>query len=345
MSDIDGLKQELQKYTNFYWSLFHKTNDDCSYYKDIINEKDLEIIRLKRELSVYNVKIYNGMISSVSPDNTHGIIECPDFENKISFHKSNCKDFILKKIKMIDKKVKFNLDFTYGKFQATNIRIVDTVEQPKDLYDIIDDFEAAPELFDNIKYTVDEKKEDEYKINPLFKNCNVWYMNGYNTKNMEKLLSVWEHLIDNGFVYTWCGEGSWRYNTNKTNVNTKLPDKLNNGDKIAWYFPQRGYSSILEVKGKAHLATDDELSIIKSSFRENTIAEIRESFKKYSWNIIFIPVNFLAKTSKDKCIVAKDINWNEDYDWSYGFRGSSSIKPSSPYWLEQVSRMYDHMKK
>ena len=52
MSDIDGLKQELQKYTNFYWSLFHKTNDDCSYYKDIINEKDLEIIRLKRELSV-----------------------------------------------------------------------------------------------------------------------------------------------------------------------------------------------------------------------------------------------------------------------------------------------------
>ncbi len=343
MPNIDEIKEELDKHTKMYWSLFNKTKEDCSYYKDIINDKDLEIIKLKRELSVYKGDIYSGEISFVSPDNTSGFIRCDNFENKISFHKANCKDFILKKIQMIVKKVKFNLDFTYGKFQATNIRIVDTVEQPKDLYNIIDDFMEAPEMFDNIKYTVDEKKEDEYKINPLFKNCNVWYMNGYNTKYMDKLLSVWEHLIDNGFVYTWCGNKS---NTHKTdiNINSKLQDKLNIGDKIAWYFPKRGYSSILEVKGNPHLATDDELSVIKPCFSENTIAEIRDSFKKWSWNVMVIPVEFLAKTNKNNCIGSKDINWNEDYDWSYGFRGSSSIKPSSPHWLEQVSRMYDHMK-
>lgn len=342
MSDIDELKEELDKYKKYYWSLFHKTKDNCIHYKDIIHDKDLEIMRLKRKLSIYNVKLYNGKVIFVSPDNTYGFIESPDFENKISFHKANCKDFILKKIKMIDKNIIFNLDFIHGKFQAINIKIQDTVEQPKDYYNMMDDFMEAPEMFDNIKYTVDEKKEDEYKINPLFKNCNVWYMNGYNTKNMDKLLSVWEHLIDNGFVYTWCGN---KRGAHKTDINSKLQDKLNIGDKIAWYFPQRGYSSILEVKGNPHLATDDELSVIKPCFSENTITEIRDCFKKWSWNVIVIPVNFLAYTSKDRCIGREDINWNNDNVWSYGFRGSSSIKPSSPHWLEQVSRMYDHMKK
>jgi len=339
MSGIDELKEELEKYKNYYWSLFNKTKDDCSHYKDTIHEKNLEIMRLKRKLSIYNVKIYHGKVTFVSPDNTYGFIECPDFENKISFHKLNCMDFILKKIQMIDKNVIFNLDFVHGKFQATNIKNNDTVEQPKDYYNIIDDFMEAPEMFDNINYTIDDKKE-EYKINPLFENCDVWYMNGYNTKHMIDVLSIWEHLIDNGFVYTWCGCGS-----SSNNVNSKLPDKLKISDKIAWYFPQRGYSSILEVKGKPHLANDNELSVIKSSFKENTIEEIRGSFKKWSWNVMVIPVNFLAYTSKDKCIGSDHVNWKHDNDWSYGFRGSSAIKPSSPFWLEQVSMMYDHMKK
>tara|TARA_B100001115_G_C15835602_1_gene417735 strand:+ start:92 stop:1117 length:1026 start_codon:yes stop_codon:yes gene_type:complete len=340
MSGIDELEEELQKYTNLYWSLFNKTKDDCSHYKDIIDKKDLEIIRLKRELAIYKVKIYNGKISFVSLDNTYGFIECPDFENKISFHKTNCKDFLLKKVQMIDKKVTFNLDFTHGKFQATNIKNNDTIEQSNDYYNMIDDFMEAPDMFDNIKYTVDGENEGEYKINPLFKNCNVWYMNGYSTKYMLDVLSIWGNLIDNGFVYTWCGCGP-----SSNNINSKLPDKLKISDKIAWYFPQRGYSSILEVKGKPHLANDNELSVIKNSFKEDTIEEIRDSFKKWSWNVMVIPVNFLVYTSKDKCIGQDDINWNKEYDWSYGFRGSSAIKPTSPYWLEQVSKMYDHMNK
>ena len=346
MSTMDELKEELNKYTSFYWSLFNKTKGDCIYYKDIIHDKDLEIMKLKRELGTFKVNIYHGKISSVSPDNTFGLIECHDFENKIRFHKTNCMDFILKKVQMIDKEVTFNLDFIYGKFQAINIKNNDTNDNPKDLYNIMDDFMDAPDMFDNIKYTIEDDgcDEKEYKINPLFINCDVWYMNGYNTHDMEQSLSIWEHLIDNGFVYTWCGKGSWRYN-NKTNVNTKLSEKLNIGDKIAWYFPQKGYSSILEVKGDPHLAGDDELSVIKSCFKENTIDEIKESFQKWSWNIIIIPVKFLAHTNKNNCIGRGHIKWNKDYEWAYGFRGSSAIKPTSPYWLEQVSKMYDHMKK
>ena len=61
--------------------------------------------------------------------------------------------------------------------------------------------------------------------------------------------------------------------------------------------------------------------------------------------MIIIPVKFLAYTNKGKYIGRDDINWNKDYDWSYGFRGSSAIKPTSPHWLEQVSMMYDCMKK
>ena len=345
MTTVEELKEECEKYTNLYWSLFNKTKDDCSSYKDIIHEQNLEIIKLKRELGIYKATVYTGKITSVSPDNVIGSIECPEFENKISFHKENCKDFILKKTHMIDKEVSFNLDFTYGKFQAINVKTCSSLNQPQDYYTLIDDFMEAPDMFENINYTVTEEKEvEEYKINPLFKNCDVWYMNGYNIHHMESALSLWEHLIDNGFVYTWCGKGSWRGDSS-SHVNGKLADKLKISDKIAWYFPQKGYSSILEVKGKPHLARDNELSIIKSSFKEDTIEGIRESFKNYSWNVIIIPVKFLAYTNKDKCIGRDDINWNKNHDWSYGFRGSSAIKPTSPHWLEQVSMMYDYMKK
>ena len=343
MSEIDELKEELQKNKKIYWALFNKTKDDCSYYKDIIYEKDLEIMELKRKLAIYNVKVYNGKIISVSHDNTSGFIDCPDFENKISFHKSNCRDFILKKVQMIDKEVSFNLDFVYGKFQATNVKNKGTIDHANNYYNIIDDFMQSPDIFDNINYSVSEKKVEEYQINPLFKGCDVWYMNGYNTNHMERELSIWEHLIDNGFVYTWCGKGSWRSNT-KTIVNSKLPDKLKISDKIAWYFPQRGYSSILEVNGRPHLVNDNELSIIKNAFSEDTIEGIRGSFKKWSWNVMIIPVKFLAYIDKNDCIVRDDIEWNKDHDWSYGFRGSSVIRPTSSHWLEQVSKMYDYMK-
>ena len=341
MTTVEELKEECEKYVNLYWSLFNKTKDDCSYYKGIIHEQDLEIIKLKREMGIYKANVYTGKITSVSPDNVFGSIECSDFENKISFHKENCKDFILKKTHMIDKEVSFNLDFTYGKFQAINVKTSSSLNKPHDYYTLIDDFMEAPDMFENINYTVNEEKEG--KINPLFKNCNVWYMNGYNIHHMESALSLWEHLIDNGFVYTWCGKGSWRGDTG-SHVNSKLADKLKISDKIAWYFPQKGYSSILEVKGKPHLATDNELLIIKSRFKEETIDEIRDSFKKYSWNVVIIPVKFLAYTHKENCIGRNDIDWNNDYNWSYGFRGSSAIKPKSPHWLEQVSMMYDYMK-
>ena len=43
---------------------------------------------------------------------------------------------------------------------------------------------------------------------------------------------------------------------------------------------------------------------------------------------MIIPVNFLAYRNKDHCIGRDDIEWDKDHDWSYGFRGSSVIKPS-----------------
>ena len=60
------LQEECEKYTNLYWGLFHKTKSGCEHYKDIINKKDLRIIELERKLSIYEVKEYNGVISSVS---------------------------------------------------------------------------------------------------------------------------------------------------------------------------------------------------------------------------------------------------------------------------------------
>ena len=92
MTTVEELKEECEKYVNLYWSLFNKTKDDCSYYKGIIHEQDLEIIKLKREMGIYKANVYTGKITSVSPDNVFGSIECSDFENKISFHKENCKD-------------------------------------------------------------------------------------------------------------------------------------------------------------------------------------------------------------------------------------------------------------
>ena len=341
------LRSECEKNKNSYSTLFNKkkTEEEYNSYKDIIHKKDLEIVKLERELAVYKVAIYNGKIAFVSPDNIYGYIDCPDFENDMSFHKANCKGFILKNPQMINKEVSFNLGFTHGRFQAINVKISSDLDQTQDDYNIIDNIMESPKTSDNINNTVNEKKgEEEYKINPLFKGCDVWYMNGYNTHHMERQLSIWEHLIDNGFVYTWCGKGSCRSNT-KTIVNSKLPDKLKISDKIAWYFPQRGYSSILEVNGRPHLVNDDELSIIKNAFSEDTIEEIKASFKKHSWNVMIIPVKFLAYIDKNDCIVRDDIEWNKDYEWSYGFRGSSVIRPTSSHWLEQVSKMYDYMNK
>ena len=238
---------------------------------------------------------------------------------------------------MIEKSVNFNLDFTHGTFQAINVKLKENNTNLNYL-DMLDDFMESPEIFDNIQYNVEEKKEN-YKINPIFENCNIWYMNGYNTKKMDSVTNIWEHLIDNNFVYTWRG----LCKDNITILNEKIHEKVLKGDKIAWYFPKRGYVSILEVKGEPRPPTDDELSVIKPTFNVNTIQDMKESFKKYSWSVLVIPVIFLAYTDKHKCITEKDIKWDDNCVWSGGFRGSSSIKPKSKNWKEQVSRMYDCM--
>jgi hypothetical protein len=54
-------------------------------------------------------------------------------------------------------------------------------------------------------------------------------------------------------------------------------------------------------------------------------------------------VKFLSYIDKYNCITKKDIQWNDNYVWSSGLRGSSAIKPTPENWKEQVSRMYDRM--
>ena len=98
---LSDLQEECEKYTNLYWGLFHKTKSGCDHYKEIIHKKDLRIMELERKLSIYQVKEYNGVITSVSQDNIYGVIKCSDFENNITFHKNNCRNFILKKTKII----------------------------------------------------------------------------------------------------------------------------------------------------------------------------------------------------------------------------------------------------
>tara|TARA_B110000902_G_scaffold187466_1_gene212094 strand:- start:914 stop:1177 length:264 start_codon:yes stop_codon:yes gene_type:complete len=61
------MERELNNQTDLYWSLFNK-KDDCSHYKNIIHEKDLEIAKLKRELGTFDMNRYSGKISFVSPD-------------------------------------------------------------------------------------------------------------------------------------------------------------------------------------------------------------------------------------------------------------------------------------
>jgi len=347
MSSIKELKKKLrdvqeecEKYTKLYWGLFHKTKSGCDHYKDIINKKDLWIMELERKISIYEVKEYNGIITFVSQDNIFGSIECPDFENKITFHKNNCLNFILKKTKLIEKNISFNLDFTHGKFQAINVKLKEN-NIDKNYLDMVNDFMESPEIFDNIQYNIEEKKEN-YKINHLFENCDVWYMNGYNKNNMDDHLKIWDHLIDNGFVHTWGGYDG----TKIINVNHQLPNKLKKNDKLAWYFPGRGYVSILEVADTPRLPTDDEIKItLHGGPGWSTLKEAKDSFTKYSWTMIVIPIKVLAKVDKDKCINKCDIEWDEKYEWSYGYRGSSSIKPTNEKWIDQVSMIYDKMLK
>ena len=42
----------------------------------------------------------------------------------------------------------------------------------------------------------------------------------------------------------------------------------------------------------------------------------------------------LAYIDKNNCITEKDIQWNDNYVWSSGFRGSSAIKPKSENWKD-----------
>jgi len=226
--------------------------------------------------------------------------------------------------------------------QDLNQELVQDLDQELD-QDLVQDLDQDinQDLVQDLDQDLDNGDIDinsfQNNINPLFLNCDVWYMNGLG--GTETAFKVWEHCIDNNFVYTW------NYKQRNRSIFTKL--KIN--DKIAWYFKRRGFVAILEVTDKPCKMNINDLSIIKSTF-EDSIEEIQINMKTWDWYPVKIPVKFIAHTSKYNCINESNINesniqWASSKKWTRGLRSSHVIKPSSEFWLEQVSVMYQTMKK
>ena len=331
--------EEEGKYKNMYWSLYNKSKDSL---------KDQEIMELKRRLAVYESKIFYGVICGVNNGDTIGFIKTPEFKDRdISFHKTNSRGFVLKTHSCIGKDVKFRLDFTHGKYQAINVCLKDDLSGDQGSYDILDDFIDNPKIFDNNEWYSgsDSDKDgidDKDGKGDIFQNSDVWYMNGYNTDYKDGVLGIWDILVSHGFVHSFIN-----YNTS---VNINIIEKLKIGDKIAWYFPGKGYVAILEVEKSATIMDDDTLHLISPSFSQENetasgaVTRMKEGFEKDNWDFIKIPVKFLAMVDKHKCVDEYSFNWKgTGKEWVKGKRSAHAQKPSSDYWKEQVSEIYNYM--
>jgi hypothetical protein len=323
MSNVN-IKNELEKYKKMYWSLQHENK-----------RKEEIIMEMKRKLSIYESSLHVGTIRGLINGGNIGIISSDELDmRKITFHKSQCRGFILRQKNCIEKKVQFKLDFTHGRYQAVEVQLLNSTDHNLDLFDAIEDFSENPNIFE----TLEEIKE--IKESDIFDDKDIWYMNGYNIEYKEGLLKIWESLIDHGFVYTFINY--------KNGVNKKLIGKVNVGDIINWYFPGRGYVAILEVTDNLTIMDDETLQLISPSFtgpsqtKEEAILSMKNCFSEEKWTFIKIPVRFLAHVNKDNCV--NENSFTGSNQWIKGLRGANAQKPCSEDWKQQTLEMYYFMK-
>jgi len=153
---------------------------------------------------------------------------------------------------------------------------------------------------------------------------NVWYMNarGHGFK-------CWEKLVENNFVYTW----------NHNNRN-KLEERLHVNDIIAWYMVGKGYISVLMVTAPVTIMTETDIDDM--SLEEGDTKSWLYDMDNKDYTLLKIPVKFIARNDKYKCITKNDFqHWKSD--WTSGLRGSSCMRPSNPLWKQQVIDLYNHM--
>ena len=139
----------------------------------------------------------------------------------------------------------------------------------------------------------------------------------------------WETLVDNNFVYTW--------NHNERN---KLEKRLQVNDIIAWYMVGKGYISVLKVTSPVTIMTETDMNDM--DLEEGVAKKWLYDAEKQNYTILKIPVKFIARNDKHRCITRNDIqHWKSD--WTSGLRGSSCMRPSDPLWKKQVIELYKHM--
>ena len=188
-----------------------------------------------------------------------------------------------------------------------------TITEKKDAQTITDN--------SNVKIT---EKNDVLKIS---NDCNVWYMNG-NLEDIDK----WDIFVDNNFVNTW----------NPYGQNETVKKKIKKGDIIAWHIVGRGYNSILKVIDSPKVITERELNLL---FSESDKKKKIDDMQKNNYEIIIISVEFLA-TTKTNFVTKHNIeNYHKTKIWTHGLRGSNCQSPGNPDWINQVTQMYNYLKK
>tara|TARA_Y100001970_G_scaffold137954_1_gene169695 strand:+ start:427 stop:1233 length:807 start_codon:yes stop_codon:yes gene_type:complete len=237
-----------------------------------------------------------------------------------------------------DKYIEINEEYN-DKLKEENDRLIDDIRKLKEEIDIkkiyINDISRklslqpiiekkdAQTITDNSNVKITENK-DKLEISD---DCNVWYMNG----NLEDI-NKWDIFVDNNFVNTWnsCGQ------------NETVKKKIKKGDIIAWHIVGKGYNSILKVIDSPKVITERELNLL---FSESDKKRKIDDMQKNNYEIIIISVEFLA-TTKTNFVTKHNIeNYHKTKIWTHGLRGSNCQSPGNPDWINQVTQMYNYLKK
>ena len=160
----------------------------------------------------------------------------------------------------------------------------------------------------------------EINIDIFDKTDNIWYIN-----KSKSQLRVWDNHQKYKCFFIWNRDK--RYNSIFTKIKT--------GDIMCVYVVGEGFLCICKVTGPPRDATKDDLLNIYAN-------EKHQFHLPWYSDVICIPVEYIATIDPSRCVKHKDIpHINE---WSYGYRGSGCIKPSSLEWKTQVKEIYKYMK-